>query len=91
MTGECEKCWVRGGDPKVVLVLVVVLVLDRAFSVPEGLADRSLAIYCQESRQKRIRPGGNGMTRSENMSIVLQNRYRNTVATLVEERNHTVP
>jgi hypothetical protein len=29
--------------------------------VPEGLTDRSLAIYCQEPRQRNPRPGGNSI------------------------------
>jgi len=29
--------------------------------VPEGRNDRSLAIYCQECTQDRIRPVGNGL------------------------------
>jgi hypothetical protein len=34
-------------------------------SVPEGLTDRSLAIYCQGTSPERFRPGGNGMIRFE--------------------------
>jgi hypothetical protein len=38
--------------------------------VPEGLADRSLAIYCQEKRPERRRPVGMGMI--EALGVLLQ-------------------
>jgi hypothetical protein len=47
---------------------------DARVFVPEGLEDRSQAIYCLESVQKGIRPVGDGMMGPKGVSGRLTNR-----------------
>jgi hypothetical protein len=57
---------------------------SRAGFVPKGLSDSSLAVYCQEYRTKRIRPGGDGMIGKQVHSTPLSDEY-------ACRPNHTVP